>query len=360
MPINSIVKSLSTQRLSTYQAPSLSNGSLEQSLGLYVWNKQLSGLFYPVLQVLEVALRNAIHMAYIEHREQEVEADFPESQWTTEKAKIDMLWFDSCYTSVNNGMAFNQIRTVKTQLSNKGKDITPDNLIAKLTFGFWVNMLNEEHRIGYVASDGSGPIIPLWPTLTNKVFPNAKDLHGNVLSINNIYQKLRDVNLLRNRIAHHEPIWKAEDLFDSDDAINKVVNHYDLVLSTIGWINQDCLKMLSVIENDKLMGIACSQHTLWRSKMLTTGIESVPDLKDWKSRHEINTLREGEVVNADESKAFIRCKQTGETFYTNQKLQNRRRAWPLTKGALMSFIPKPGQPGQSRPKATKVRPKSLA
>ncbi|EGR1093721.1 TPA: Abi family protein [Vibrio vulnificus] len=350
MPIDSIVKSLSTQRLSTYQAPHLSSGTVEQSLGLYVWNKQLSGLFYPVLQVLEVSLRNAIYSTYIEHEEKKIEAQHPQEDWAREKAAIDLLWFDSAYTRQNNRTAFKQLQVAKNHLTREGKNITPDNLIAKLTFGFWVHMTDENHRIGH---SQSGPIIPLWPTLTSKVFPNAKDTNGNSLSINSIHQKLLDVNLLRNRIAHHEPIWKSADLFDSDDAINKVIEHYDLVLSIIGWINPNCLRMLSVIENDKLMGIACSQHTLWRSKMLTTGITTVPDLEDWKGRHEIDTRRIGEVVSADANKAFIRCQRSGTTFYTSKNLQNRKRAWPLTEGAKVSFIPKPGQP---RPKAHRVKP----
>ncbi|WP_438469389.1 Abi family protein [Vibrio vulnificus] len=352
MPVQSIVKSLSSTRLSTYQKPNLCDTTQEQSLGLYVWNKQLSGLFYPVLQVLEIALRNAIYNSYIEHENQQIEATFPQAQWGVEKAKIDPFWFANIYTRTNNRTAFSQINKAKSDLMREGKAITPDNLIAKLTFGFWVHMTDKNHRS---STTGATPIIELWPHLTRKVFPHALAHDGTALSINNISSKLFDVNLLRNRIAHHEPIWKSDDLFDADDAINMIVNHYELLLKLIRWINPDCLKLLSVIDNDKLMGIACSQHTLWRSKMLTTGISTVPELSDWKIRHEIDTRRLGEVVSADARFAIIRCSLSHLPFYTNRTMQTRKKAWPLTVGSQVSFIPKPN-PTQPHPNATKVKP----
>lgn len=54
-----------------------------------------------------------------------------------------------------------------------------------------------------------------------------------------------------------------------------VISHYERCLKVIHWINPNNLKLLSVIDNDKLMGIACTQHTLWRSKMLASGLYSV-------------------------------------------------------------------------------------
>lgn len=352
MPVESIIKSLSSPRISTYKKPNLCDASNEQSLGLYVWNKQLSGLFYPVLQVLEVSLRNAINNAYIEHHEQLIEANFPQHDWATEKAAIDRDWFHKYYTMQNNRPAFQQIAKAKSDLLRENKVITPDNLIAKLTFGFWVHLTDKNHRSSQPPAQP--PIIELWPNLNSKVFPYAKDLNGIALSINHISSELFEVSKLRNRIAHHEPVWKTVDLFDSDDSINTVIAHYDQCLKVIGWINPNNLKLLSVIDNDKLMGMACSQHTLWRSKMLASGLASVPDITDWKNRHEINTRRSGEVVSATTSFAIIRCKESHQVFYTNNAMQKRRRAWPLTIGVDVTFIPKPATQGH-HPNATQVK-----
>ncbi|MGR5234291.1 Abi family protein [Vibrio rotiferianus] len=337
MPIDSIVKTLSDTRLSTYKKDNLCDATIEQSLGLYVWNKQLSGLFYPVLQVLEISLRNAIYNAYIEDREQDVETNYPEEQWEAEKAKIDPLWFKNIYSLANNSIAYRQLQNAENDLHKEGKEITPDNLIAKLTFGFWVHMTDKKHRDGYVPT----PIIALWPKLNRKVFPHAVDFNGHALSINNISSCLFSVNKLRNRIAHHEPIWKAIDLYDSDDAINKVVQQYDLCLKVIRWINPNNLKLLSIIENEKLMGIACSQHTLWRNKMLANGLSTVPDLTGWEDRHKIDTQRTGEVIKSSDTFALIRCEKSRTIFYTKKNLQKRKKAWPLVEGTKVYFMPKP-------------------
>lgn len=353
MPVKSIIKTLSASRLSTYKKPHLCDASDEQSLGLYAWNKQLSGLFYPVLQVLEVSLRNAINNAYIEYHEKLVENSHQPKDWPTEKAKIDPLWFCNAYTAANNNIAFKQIRTVKNDLARVGKPIDPDNVIAKLTFGFWVHMTDKNHRAS--SPPANPPIIELWPKLNSLVFPDAKDVNNTPLSINHISATLMEVNRLRNRIAHHEPIWKADDLFDSDDSINTVVKHYDQCLKVIRWINPNNLKLLSVIDNDKLMGMACSKHALWRNKVLALGLPSVPDLIEWKEKHEIDTRRQGEVVSSAANYAMIRCKKSGHVFFTNKSMQKRHKAWPLTVGIEVTFIPKPASNNGNYPNATQVK-----
>jgi hypothetical protein len=353
MPVKSIIKTLSVPRLSTYKKPHLCDASDEQSLGLYAWNKQLSGLFYPVLQVLEVSLRNAINNAYIDYHEQLVENSFQQKDWATEKAKIDRLWFCNVYTAANNNLAYLQIKKAKADLARDKKAIDPDNLIAKLTFGFWVHMTDKNHRASQPPANP--PIIELWPKLNSLVFPEAKDLSGTPLSINHISATLLEVNKLRNRIAHHEPIWKADDLFDSDDSINTVVKHYDQCLKVIRWINPNNSKLLSIIDNDKLMGMACSQQALWRSKVLASGLPSVPDLVEWKEKHEINTRRQGEVVSSEARYAMIRCKKSGQIFFTDKSMQKRHKAWPLTVGIDVTFIPKPPSKPGNRPNATQVK-----
>lgn len=172
MPIQSIVKALSSVRLSTYKNNNLCDASDEQSLGLYLWNKQLSGHFLPILQILEVSLRNAIHNAYIEQKFTEIENTFPEAKWEEEKSNAK-LWFTALYTHQNNRTGYNQIENARRSLNKANRPLTPDNYISKLMLGFWVNMTNRTHR-----SNTNQPIIELWPQLTEKVFPNAIDKYG--------------------------------------------------------------------------------------------------------------------------------------------------------------------------------------
>ncbi len=101
MPVKSIIKTLSNSRLSTLQTTTLTcDVSDEQSLGLYVWNKQLSGLFLSsTSSIRSLSLRNAINNAYIEYHEQLVEANYQPQDWAKEKAKIDQFWFSNSYTN---------------------------------------------------------------------------------------------------------------------------------------------------------------------------------------------------------------------------------------------------------------------
>lgn len=57
--------------------------------------------------------------------------------------------------------------------------------------------------------------------------------------------------------------------------LQSLMNAY---LKVIRWINPKNLKLLSVIDNDKLMGMACSKNALWRNKVLASGLPSLPDL----------------------------------------------------------------------------------
>lgn len=352
MPINSIIKTLSESRLSTYKKNNLCDASDEQSLGLYLWNTQLSGHFFPILQILEVSLRNAIHNAYIESEQDTIEANYHQDEWVNEKSKIDSLWFTKIYTRQNNINGFNQISRAKKDIQNENKQENANNYIGKLTFGFWVNMTNKNHRSSNNATQS--PIIELWPKLTKKVFPNAIDRFGNRLSINNINTHLHTINKLRNRIAHHEPIWKAEDLYDSNDAINKIVNDYTLCLKIIEWINSDNLKLLSIIENDKFMGGACNLQTLWKNKQLPSGLMDIPRMNDWYQSHILDTRKTGIVISADIQNALIKCNDTNKIYYTNKSFQNRKSAWPLTIGDNMIFIPRPSSSKYAN--ATKVQP----
>lgn len=347
MSIQSIVKALSSVRLSTYKNNNLCDASDEQSLGLYLWNKQLSGHFLPILQILEVSLRNAIHNAYIEDKYTEIEQNVPEADWEQQKSDAE-LWFTNIYTFQNNRTGYNQVRNAKRLLENDNKPLTADNYISKLMLGFWVNMTNPTHR-----SNTNQSIIELWPQLTEKVFPNAVDKHGSRLSINNISQNLHDINELRNRIAHHEPIWKASNIFDTDDAVNNIVAHYERCLKVIRWINLDNLKLISIIENDKLMGDVCNRQTLWKNKQLPTGLISIPEIGDWSKAHKLDTRRSGTVIVAQPNMALVRCDSSGTTFYTNRTMQKRKASWPLAVNDKVNFIPKPS--ASQHPHATQVK-----
>jgi hypothetical protein len=77
-----------------------------------------------------------------------------------------------------------------TQAKNQpGVGNNPGKVVAELTFGFWVELLKSSNHI------------PLWMARNlRSAFPNAPGLNRRM-----IYSRLKAIQLLRNRISHHEP-----------------------------------------------------------------------------------------------------------------------------------------------------------
>ncbi|EET1039207.1 Abi family protein, partial [Escherichia coli] len=266
MTIQAITESLSTARFSTYQLPILGGASPEQCLGIYLWNKQLASAFLPALQIIEISLRNAIYQSWIAHEEEQIEQNFQSHNWEKEKAKIDKLWFINAFTKQNNYIAWNNIKTAEKQLTYEKKPLTAENFISKLTLGFWVSMVQNDFDVQ------KNSYLTLWPHLRHRVFPNAINSNsGTPLSINSIGNELKEINKIRNRLSHHEPLWRNKKAYQVEDVINKVIEHYDRCLKVIHWINPSNLKLLDIIESNTRMSELCSLHALWKNKQLPAG-----------------------------------------------------------------------------------------
>ena len=134
-----MVQAISLERLAPYQAR-FKAGS--KALGAYAWNVALCESLYPVLNGLEVTLRNSISCM------------LP----TTEFG--DDYWFDKLELPKSK----KAVEKVRSRLGNSPKDagyLSAGRLIAELNFGFWVGL-----------SDSSNEQV-LWPKLLKPVFPFA-------------------------------------------------------------------------------------------------------------------------------------------------------------------------------------------
>ncbi len=144
-------------------------GDRARALDLYALNTRLSEALYTPLQMLEVALRNRIHAVL--------------------SASIQPRWFESPgFLALPHQNE--QVADALADLAREQKEPTPGRVVAALTFSFWTTMLGtpyenlwqtDLHRIGR-RDDGKGL--------------RRKDLSG----------PLTPIRILRNRIAHHEPI----------------------------------------------------------------------------------------------------------------------------------------------------------
>lgn len=108
-------------------------------------------------------------------------------------------------------------------ISNRNETITANKVIAELTLGFWVRLMNAEYeRI-------------LWKPL-RKAFPYIDKSERQRNKISAPLNKIRD---FRNRVFHHEPIsWR----------LDKLEETHDRIIMVMGWINKDLPELAKSID----------------------------------------------------------------------------------------------------------------
>lgn len=191
---------LSSPRLSTYEREA---SNLDGALELYLWNANVSGAFFPCLHVCEVTIRNAVS---------EVLFKLHGNQWPWDNGFINTL--------PNPKYGYNPRNNLK-QARDKLSDV--NKVIPELNFVFWQKMFTSRHDD------------QLWLPHFRLIFPNAdttveiKELRGE------IYNDLEKIRKLRNRIAHHEPIFRR-----------KLNEDYEAIIKIIGYRCEDTAQWLSL------------------------------------------------------------------------------------------------------------------
>lgn len=172
-----IKTALSDARLSTFEAAiGPPDPRLARALNLYAWNAQVSAALLAPMHVCEVVIRNAVSDALTQ---------VYGAQWP---------WSSTFEQSLPNpSQGFNprvELARARIRQPSTGK------VIAELKFVFWEKMFTGrfDSRI--------------WNTHLLAVFPHM-DASKSVQELRTmIYKDLEQLRGLRNRIAHHEPIFK--------------------------------------------------------------------------------------------------------------------------------------------------------
>lgn len=173
--LNELVTALSAPRVGTYIAASV-NGTHEEALDLYGWNGQISAAFMLPLHICEVSVRNAAHDAIAaEHG----------PQWPWNQGFLRSL--------PDPGVGYSPRGDVIRARLGK---TSAGQIIPELKFMFWQKIFTKRHDAR------------LWNAHLFRLFPN----HPTGVSVEklreHIYNSLEAIRLLRNRIAHHEPIFR--------------------------------------------------------------------------------------------------------------------------------------------------------
>ena len=193
----------SSQRLEKYI--NLYNGDVMKVAAHYKANIALSESLYTSLSVFEVTLRNALS--------KELERMMGRKDW---------------YSVFPSNPALKSLTSEVTvairHISHRGEMVSPDKIIAELTFGFWVTLLNSEYELS------------LWKSL-RLAFPHMPKKDRKRKNVSSPCNALRK---LRNRVFHHESIcWDL-------DYITDIHNRLVMVL---GWINTDMPSWLDEVDH---------------------------------------------------------------------------------------------------------------
>lgn len=185
--IAALEQALSLERFARYL--DWAAGDRRRAIALYTLNAQLSESLYIPMQMLEIALRNRIH--------------------TVMTAAMHEQWYDEPRCQLGFRQA-EQLAQARQDLLKAGRPATPGRVVAALTVGYWTAFFNTDYE-------------DLWRRHLHRIAqrPGAK-----VLRRKDFSTVLTPIRLLRNRIAHHEPILEWH-----------LPNHYRNMLQLTEWLS---------------------------------------------------------------------------------------------------------------------------
>lgn len=185
-----IKNALSAARVGTYEAATKVLPSLTGALTLYAWNAQVAAAMLAPLHLCEVVIRNAVADAI---------ASVYGPQWP---------WSQGFVQSLPNPSMGYQAR--QDLLNMRAGKTSVGKVIPELKFVFWQTLFTKrfDHRLW------QPHLMTVLPHMdTTKSVPELRQL---------IYSELEQLRKLRNRIAHHEPIFQrnlSDDLQKAHDLI---------------------------------------------------------------------------------------------------------------------------------------------
>lgn len=195
-----VIRTLSARRFETYLHAA--GHDRTRAVDLYLWNAKIGAAFHIPIQAVEVALRNNVNQALM--------AEFG-SDW----------WKERRFLAVIDRERHRDLRTVRSRIAHRGLTLETDQVVAGLSFGFWVGMLQPKYN----------PTV--WGAHLRAVFPALPSSE----SRDTLFRLASSVANFRNRISHHEPLIKTDVLKVHGDVLRLLSW---LCPATAQWIRPHC------------------------------------------------------------------------------------------------------------------------
>jgi hypothetical protein len=224
---------LSPARYKKYQAAA--QGDTARAARLYMWNCELSAAYWPSISLVEIAVRNAIDVQLCARLGVTREHGWhPEALDDKPRIHLTNKERDKIKKSI-------EVFDRKNNPAGQPNTVTPTggDVVSGLSLGFWVALVGEGIPRGH------GQIYDyfqkLWRPFLYQAFPNYGAAGRS--SPGPIRNGLRKFELLRNRIAHHEPIYMLSPTFNLaniitiaswiDTDLSEYIREHEQVTTTI-------------------------------------------------------------------------------------------------------------------------------
>jgi hypothetical protein len=187
---HAVRRALSEPRLAPYLVAA--GGDAARALDLYDWNSAMAAAAFGVLEVVEIAARNAFNDA--------LSSTYGSAWWRPDNPP--KILHGKCRDRAIEAMA---------RLERAGAPLSTGKFVSEMSFGFWAMLTTR-------------PYDRYWRAALHKAFagkPPARRL---------VQQRMQRLNRLRNRIAHHEIIW-SRDLCQDRDAAVALLHAFDPFLT---------------------------------------------------------------------------------------------------------------------------------
>jgi hypothetical protein len=183
------------------------NGDLEIAFELFEWNTEISLQIWEIVYFLEVALKNTLDKQLTRYAVRE---------------SYKLSWIHDEKDVLKSGQGdkgvYGSLKKTLDRLKSKNIPITQDSVVAGLGLEFSVNLVSKRYLV-------------LWPTLLLG-FPNLPQR-----SQVNVHEPLQDLLNIRNRIAHHDKLWRLNIEYFLESFCNIAAymdwEFYDLIQSKV-------------------------------------------------------------------------------------------------------------------------------
>ena len=176
--ISAIKGAISAGRIGTYEVAAHPTHSADPSaVALYAWNAQVSAYLLMPLHICEVVVRNAASEAI---------GAIHGANWPWNPG------FQSNLPPRLTGTRYSPRRDLQNV---SAVHTTPGKVIPELKFAFWEHMFTARHDV------------KIWKSQILRVFPNCESSQTWYNVRGRVNADLQVIRKLRNRIAHHEPIF---------------------------------------------------------------------------------------------------------------------------------------------------------